>query len=337
MIISRTPYRISFFGGGTDYPAWYEQYGGNVLATAIDRYCYITCRYLPPFFEHKHRIVYSRIEDVHNIDDIIHPAVREGFRFMDVSHGLEIHHDGDLPKQTGLGTSSSFTVGLLNALYALRGEMTTPMQLTREAIHVERNMCGDRVGSQDQTTAAHGGLNVLTFAPNDNITVKPVTMATNDLQSFQDHLMLFFTGFSRISSTITGEQIENIPKTTTQLHTMSEMVTEGVDILTRQKDLRAFGALLHEGWQLKQSLSSKISNTALKDMYDTARKAGALGGKLCGAGGGGFFLFVVEPERQAAVKEALKNLLHVPFRFDHSGAQIIVYKPMTVEHDSRRC
>ena len=335
MIITKTPYRISFFGGGTDYPDWYRQHGGSVLATAIDRYCYISCRYLPPFFEHKHRIVYSRIEAVRDFDQIIHPAVREGLRFMEITTGVEIHHDGDLPKNSGLGTSSSFTVGLLHALHALRGEMAAPMQLASEAIHVEREMCGDRVGSQDQVTAAFGGLNCVSFASDDTIRVQPVTMPPKDRSHFLRHLMLFFTGVSRISSTIAEEQLTNMPRNEMQLREMGDMVQEGISLLTQKKDYAAFGRLLHESWQIKQLLSSKITNPDINSMYESARRAGAIGGKLCGAGGGGFFIFVVPPERHEAVKKAIHPCLHVPFGFDAIGSQLVFYQPTTAEEDKR--
>lgn len=327
MIISRTPYRISFFGGGTDYPGWYEEHGGCVLAAAINRYCYITCRYLPPFFEHKHRIVYGQVEMVKTVDEIVHPAVREALRFMQIEQGLEIHHDGDLPRQSGLGTSSSFAVGLLNSLHALNGEMTTPEQLAHEATCVERDLCHDNVGSQDQVTAAHGGFNHVRFLPGNIITVHPIVLSAQRLELFQKHLMLFFTGFSRVASQIAAEQIHNIPTRDTELHAMQAMVEEGMDILRSGRDICQFGALLRESWRLKRTLSSHISNSHIDAIYDKACSAGALGGKLCGAGGGGFLLLFVEPDRQPAVREALKGYLHVPFAFDWLGSKIIFYQP----------
>ena len=327
MIISRTPYRISFFGGGTDYPAWYEEHGGCVLATSINRYCYITCRYLPPFFEHKYHIVYSVIESTHTIDEIKHPAARECLRFMNITEGIEIHHDGDLPKQTGLGTSSSFTVGLLHALHALRGEMCSPQKLAAEATHVERDMCRENVGSQDQITTAHGGLNHVQFAAGHRITVQPVTVSAERLQCLQQHLLLFFTGFSRIASEIAAEQIRNIPGKGAELRSMKTMVDEGVHILASGEDLLAFGRLLHEGWMFKRSLSSRISSAQIDAIYETARQAGAVGGKLCGAGGGGFLLLFAEPDRHPAIRHALRDYLHVPFEFDRSGSQIIFFQP----------
>lgn len=327
MIISRTPYRVSFFGGGTDYPVWYEKHGGCVLAAAINRYCYIFCRHLPPFFKHRHSIIYSKIELVRKVDEIVHPAVREALRLMSITEGLDIHHDGDLPKQTGLGTSSSFAVGLLNALHALKGEMTTPDQLAREATCVERDLCGDNVGSQDQVTAAHGGFNHVRFLPGGIVTVHPVVVSAERLELFQEHLMLLFTGFSRVSSEIAAEQIQNTPKRETQLHAMQAMVQEGVDILREGRELRQFGELLHEGWKLKRTLSSRISNSDIDAIYDEALAAGALGGKLCGAGGGGFLLLFVEPDKQTSVRRALKDHLHVPFSFDWLGSRIIFYQP----------
>lgn len=327
MIISRTPYRISFLGGGTDYPAWYEKHGGCVLAAAINRYCYIFCRQLPPFFEHRHRVVYGQIEMVKTVEEIAHPAVREALRFMRIEQGLEIHHDGDLPKQSGLGTSSSFAVGLLNALHALKGEMTTPDELAREATHVERDLCGDNVGSQDQVTAAHGGFNYIRFLPGDIITVHPIIASAQRLELFQQHLMLYFTGFARVASEIAAEQIQNMPKKETELHAMQAMVQEGVSILREGHDLREFGELLREGWKLKRTLSSRISNSHIDAIYDKALAVGALGGKLCGAGGGGFLLLFVEPDKQRSVRQALKDYLHVPFSFDWLGSRIIFYQP----------
>lgn len=331
MIISRTPYRVSFFGGGTDYPAWYRENGGEVLSAAIARYCYITCRWLPPFFAHKSRIVYSIIEDIMRVEDIQHPAVRECLLHLGIREGIEIHHDGDLPKMTGLGTSSSFTVGLLHALHALRGEFRSKIQLAEEAIHVERDRCGDRVGSQDQVCAAFGGLNHLRFAPDDSISVDPIPLPAERMAKFQDSLLLFFTGFSRYSSEVVAEQLQNVPRKQKELAEMGAMVGQGLRILTEGRDLADFGRLLHESWLIKRSLSSRVSTPEIDAMYETARKAGATGGKITGAGGGGFLLLFVDPDRQAAVRQALSHLLHVPFDLDHSGSQIIFSNPIPLE------
>jgi D-glycero-alpha-D-manno-heptose-7-phosphate kinase len=326
MIISRTPFRISFFGGGTDYPVWYRENGGAVLATTIDKYCYITCRYLPPFFEHKHRIVYSQTEHTRDVAEIRHPAVREALKFMGISEGMEIHHDGDLPARTGLGSSSAFTVGLLHALYSLKGIMPTKMQLARDSIHIEQEALKENVGSQDQVLAAFGGFNRIDFSNNNDIKVQPVTISPRRLARFVSHLMLFFTGFSRTASEIAGEQIKQTPHKKNELAEMYRMVDEGINIIGGGNDLDDFGKLLHQGWQLKRSLTDKISSPYTDFLYETAVKAGATGGKLLGAGGGGFILFFVKPELQDAVRKALGNLLYVPFRFENQGSQIIFYE-----------
>ncbi len=327
MIISRTPFRISFFGGGTDYPAWYEENGGAVLGTTINKYCYITCRYLPPFFEHKHRIIYSQMEQVQDIDEIRHPSVREAMKFMGITEGIEIHHDGDLPARTGLGSSSSFTVGLVHALYALKGIIPSKMQLALDTIHIEQERIKENVGSQDQTLAAFGGFNRIDFSREHHIEVQSVTIKPQRLERLQDHLMLFFTGFSRTASQIAGEQIKQIPNKKRELTEMQRMVDEAINILNGNNDLLDFGKLLHESWQLKRSLTNKISTPYIDYVYETATRAGATGGKLLGAGGAGFILFFVKPELQPEVKESLHGLLHVPFQFENLGSQIIFYEP----------
>ena len=327
MIISRTPFRISFFGGGTDYPAWYAENGGAVLGTTINKYCYITCRYLPPFFEHKHRIIYSQMEQVQDIDEIRHPSVRETLKFMGITEGIEIHHDGDLPARTGLGSSSSFTVGLVHALYALKGIMPSKMQLALDTIHIEQERIKENVGSQDQTLAAFGGFNRVDFNGEHHIEVRPITIKPQRLELFQDHLMLLFTGFSRTASQIAEEQIKQTPNKKRELTEMCRMVGEAINILNGDGDLSEFGKLLHESWQLKRSLTDRISTPYIDYVYETATRAGATGGKLLGAGGSGFILFFVKPELQPKIKESLHGLLHVPFRFENSGSQIIFYEP----------
>ena len=328
MIISRTPFRISFFGGGTDYPVWYNQNQGAVISASINKYCYVTCRYLPPFFGYKYRIVYSQREAVEELSEIKHPSVRECLGFMNLAKGVEIHHDGDLPARTGLGSSSAFTVGLLNALYALKGKMVTKKQLAIEAIHVEQERIKEHVGSQDQTIAAFGGFNKITFSRNQNIEVQPVTLNFDKLQYFQKHLMLFFTGFARTASEIAKEQIKETVNKAKELTAMHDMVYAAMDILNNnQDDFSAFGKLLDESWKIKRSLTSKISTPVIDQIYESALRAGATGGKILGAGGGGFILFFVKPELQPKVRMALKNLLYVPFRFDTLGSQIIYYAP----------
>ena len=326
MIISRTPYRISFFGGGTDYPVWYKEHGGAVLATTINKYSYITCRYLPPFFEHKYRIVYSNTETIQNISEIQHPSVKATLNFMGNNRGVEIHHDGDLPARTGLGSSSSFTVGLVHALYALNGKMVTKRQVSLDAIHIEQDLLKENVGAQDQTCAAFGGFNKIEFGGDQLIQVQPITLHQKKCHLLQDHLMLFFTGFSRFASEIASEQIKKTPDKQNELHKMQAMVDEAIGILNGDdSDISDFGKLLHENWTIKRSLTDKISTPQIDKIYNDALEAGALGGKLLGAGGGGFILFFVEPEFQLAVKEKLKNLLYVPFKFENTGSQIIYY------------
>jgi len=327
MIISRTPFRISFFGGGTDYPVWYRENGGAVLGTTIDKYCYITCRCLPPFFEHKHRIVYSQTELVHSLDEIHHPSARETLRFMGITDGVEIHHDGDLPARTGLGSSSSFTVGLLHALYALKGVMPSKLQLAKDAIHIEQDILKENVGSQDQVLAAFGGLSRIDFSGDHDIVIKRITISPKRLESLQEHLMLFFTGFSRTASEIAGEQIKQTPHRKKELTEMLGMVEEAVGILNSERDLEDFGKLLHRHWMLKRGLTDKISTPYTDFLYETAMKAGASGGKLLGAGGGGFILFFVKPELQPQVSQSLHGVLQVPFRFEGSGSQIVFYEP----------
>ena len=328
MIISRTPFRISFFGGGTDYPVWYNEHGGAVLATSIDKYCYINVRYLPPFFDHKYRVRYSIREEVQDISEIKHPSARECLAFLNFDRGVEIQHNSDLPARIGLGSSSSFTVGLLNALYALKGKMVTKRQLALEAIHVEQDRIEENVGSQDQTTAAFGGFNKIDFGGEAHIQVKPITLNAEKIQLFQEHLMLFFTGFVRTASEIAGEQIKQTPERENELNRMFEMVDEAISILNvNGSDITDFGRLLHKTWMIKRSLTNKITTPLIDEIYETAIKAGALGGKLLGAGGGGCILFFVEPELQPKVKEKLKNLLYVPFQLENLGSQIIYYAP----------
>lgn len=326
MIISRTPLRISFFGGGTDYPAWYKDNKGAVLATTINKYCYITCRCLPPFFEHKYRIVYSQVEDTKTISEIRHPAVNACLKFAKIKEGLVIHHDGDLPARSGLGSSSAFTVGLLHTLSALKGKIPTKRQLAMDAIHLEQEVLKENVGSQDQALVAFGGFNRIVFGGDQHLLVNQITITQEKLERLESQMMLFFTGFSRIASEIADEQIRNTPGKRNELKSMYQMVDEAINILNADR-IKAFGKLLHESWQIKKSLSGKITTPHIDEIYATARRAGAIGGKLLGAGGGGFILFFAEPQKQAKIKERLRKLLYVPFRFENLGSQIIFYQP----------
>ena len=327
MIITRTPFRISFFGGGTDYPAWYRDNGGAVLSTSIDKYCYIGCRSWPPFFEHKYRVVYSRIELTNDAARIVHPSVRACIDYLDIQGGLEVTHNADLPARTGLGSSSSFTVGLLHALYGLNRECVSQHELASQAIHVEQNIIGENVGSQDQVAAAHGGLNLITFGNGDEYTVRELILKEKRQKELQDHLLLFYSGISRFSSEIAGSKIKNIPKNSSQLALMGEYVTEAIKIITSNRDLADFGHLLHDNWLLKKSLSAKVSNQEIDNMYTLARGAGAIGGKVLGAGGGGFVLFFAKPEHHANIINALSGYLHVPFSMERRGTQIIFFSP----------
>jgi len=323
LIISRTPFRISFFGGGTDYPEWYRRHGGAVLATTIDKYCYITARYLPPFFEHRICLVYSKIEYCQTVEEIAHPAVREVLRHLDVRRGVEIHHDGDLPARSGMGSSSAFTVGLLHALYALKGQMVSKHELALESVHLEQEVLKETVGSQDQVLAAYGGFNHITFHPGGQISVKPITVLPERLRELNSYLVLFYTGIKRTASSVAQSYVNGIEERRRQLRMMKDLVEESISLLNDSCDLSGFGELLHEAWLAKRSLSSSVSNSDVDQIYQEARSAGAIGGKLIGAGGGGFLLLFVPPWRQQAVRERLETLIHVPFKFEFAGSQII--------------
>lgn len=327
MIISRTPFRISFFGGGTDYPAWYQTHGGAVLATTINKYCYLTCRYLPPFFDHRIRVVYSRIESCQTVDEIRHPAVREVLRYLGIDRGVEIHHDGDLPARSGLGSSSAFTVGLLHALYALKGHIPSRRQLALESIYLEQECLRETVGSQDQILAAYGGFNHITFRPGGEFAVKPMTLPVERIHELNAHLMLVFTGINRTASDVAETYVRDIERKEEQMHAMFSMVDEGIAILNSSEDISRFGKLLHESWQAKRSLSPHVSNAHIEELYDAAISAGALGGKLIGAGGGGFMLLFVPPSAKLRIRERFNKLIYVPFELEFGGSQIIFFDP----------
>ncbi len=328
MIITRTPFRISFFGGGTDYPDYYREYGGACLNATINRYCYITCRYLPPFFDHKFVVRYSKTELTQTAAGIVHPSARECLRFMGIKQGVEIIHTSDLPAMSGVGSSSAFTVGLLNALYSLKGEMRSKRALAFDAIHVEQNLIRENVGSQDQVAVSFGGLNKIDFSGEKDIFVQPVTIGIEKMEHFQKHFLFYFTGFSRYASEIAAEQIGRIPKNLKELAAMREMVAEAIGVLNgRQDSIREFGELLDESWVLKKRLGSLVSNNHIDQIYEAAKRAGALGGKICGAGAGGFMILFVPPERQKKVKEVLKKLILVPFQFENIGSHVLHYTP----------
>ncbi len=328
MIISRTPFRISLFGGGTDYPDWYREHGGAVVGTAIDKYCYISVRQLPPFFEHRTRIVYSRVELVREVSEIRHPAVRAVLSDMGLELGLEIHHDADLPARSGLGTSSSFAVGLINALHAFQSRIIAKRELGRAAIRIEQEILKENVGCQDQLWAAYGGFNRIDFLPDDTFTVTPVILPASRLAELRNSIMLFFTGFPRCTSYIVHEQIRNIGRHTCQLRAIRTLVESAVDILVNpNQPLRELGALLHESWRLKRELSSNVSNPHIDEIYQAGLDGGATGGKLLGAGGGGFMVFLVDPENRERLRQRLKKLIHVSVGFDKDGSRIVLYQP----------
>lgn len=327
MIISRTPFRISFFGGGTDYHSWYQKHGGAVLSTTINHYCYITARPLPPFFKEKSRIVWSKIEQVMNHEEIAHPSVRGVLQYLGIEHGVEIHHTGDLPARSGLGSSSSFTVGMLNAMYALLGRMSNKRQLACEAVHVEREILKESVGVQDQIAAAYGGFNKIVIRPTGEFMVEPVIVMPERLKELQSHLLMFFTGVSRHASEVAKQQIEATHDKKGELYAMRQLVDEALTVLTTGADICEFGKLLDETWKLKRSLASGIAPQFVDDIYAKAQQNGALGGKLLGAGGGGFMLFFAKPQDHPRIKEALQDLLWVPFEFETGGSSIIFYEP----------
>ncbi len=331
MIISRTPYRISLFGGGTDYPGWFRQHGGEVIAASINRYCYLTLRYLPPFFESRFRIVYSMTEECNEIGEIRHPVVRAALDMFKLQQGVELHHDGDLPARSGIGSSSSFTVGILHALHALRGDMVSKMELAQKAIYLEQTLLRESVGCQDQITAAFGGFNHIEFLPSGEFRVNPLTLATDRVEEVLSHLMLFYTGLRRISSDVAATYANDLEAKAVQLNRTRQSVGQAKELLMQKNCMKELGELLHETWLQKRALSKAVSRPEIDDMYAAARQAGAIGGKILGAGGGGFMLLVVPPAKRAAVRQLLHKLIHVPFAFEKAGTQIIFYEPNSAE------
>lgn len=329
MIITRTPFRMSFFGGGTDFPDFYKEYGGAVISTTFDKYCYVNVRHLPRFFEYSTQLVYSRMEYVTRINEIEHPAIREAMKFLNM-HELRIAYDADLPARSGLGTSSSFAVGLLNSFYALKGKYVDKKRLADEAIHLERTLCAESGGVQDQIAASFGGFNKISF-DSDGYRVNPIVISPERKSQLNQNLLLFFTGFSRFSSDIQISTQKVLHDKKIELLEMLKLVEEAEHILTSKSDLNEFGRLLDHTWKLKRGITNQISTDNINDLYTTAIKAGAIGGKLLGAGGGGFFLFYVEEDQKKQVIEALSNLMHVPFEFENGGTRVIHYTPEAYE------
>ncbi len=330
MIITRTPFRMSFFGGGTDMKAFFSKYGGAVLSTTFDKYCYVTVRHLPRFFDYKTHLTYSKTEYVNSYDEILHPAIRNAMKMLDM-HEIRLTYESDLPARSGLGTSSSFAVGMLNAFHALKGEYMDKRKLADEAIYLERVLCGEAGGWQDQIAAAYGGFNRISFTA-EGYEVYPVIISPAVKQRLNDNLLMFFTGFTRFSSEI--QRINEAVKEakTAQLKEMLSLVDDAERILTdRRADLDDFGRLLDVTWRLKRQMGSSVSSAEIDVLYEKGIRAGALGGKLLGAGGGGFLLFYVRPEEQAAVRESMKDLLYIPFRFENEGTRVVHYTPEAYE------
>jgi D-glycero-alpha-D-manno-heptose-7-phosphate kinase len=326
VIITRTPVRISFLGGGTDYPDHFCSHGGQTLSATIDKYSYVTVNRMADIFDYNFRVAYSKLELVHEAAEIVHPAVRECLRFLGLERGVEINYVGDLPARSGLGSSSSFTVGLLHALHTLKGEMVSRTQLAEEAVHVEQKMIGERVGCQDQYACAHGGVLHLQFA-GDGVRVSPVPLSAERMDQLQRHLMLMYTGIQRNAHEVLEEQIAKTKQGSlkTDLDKLSALVNDGLAVLTGNGPVSEFGELLHSAWVTKRTLSSRTSNAAIDQHYESARKAGAVGGKLLGAGGGGFLLLVAEPSMQEQIERALPDLRRVPFTFERSGSTLLFY------------
>ena len=323
---------MSFFGGGTDFKEFYEEHGGSVISTSFDKYCYVTVRHLPRFFDYANQITYNVIERTNSADEIEHPAVREAMKYLDM-HELRVVYEADLPARSGLGTSSSFAVGLLNAFYALKGKYADKKKLADDAIYLERVLCNESGGIQDQIAASFGGFNRIDFDA-DGYRVRPVIISKERKEQLNKNLMLFFTGFSRFSSDIADNQKAATKDKTAQLNEMKELVDESEKILTSKTDLAEFGKLLDYTWKLKRGITKAISNDSIDALYKKAIDEGAVGGKLLGAGGGGFMLFYVEEDKQEKVKEALKQLLYVPFEFETGGTRIMYYRPEEFDLDS---
>ena len=329
MIITQTPFRMSFFGGGTDFPDFYREHGGAVISTTFDKYCYVNVRHLPRFFDYSTDLSYARTERVKRVEDIEHPAIREAMKHLDM-HEIRLTYEADLPARSGLGTSSSFAVGMLNAFYALKGKYADKRKLADDAIFLERVLCNESGGVQDQIAASFGGMNRINFNA-EGYTVNPVIISPERKKLLNRNLMLFFTGFSRFSSDIQVAAEKNLKSKQNQLLEMLSLVDDAEKILTSKTDLEEFGRLLDYTWQLKRGITDKVSTDSIDAVYSRALQAGATGGKLLGAGGGGFLLFYVDPDKQENVRKALENLLYVPFEFENGGTRVIHYTPESYE------
>lgn len=330
MIITKTPFRMSFFGGGTDMENFFRKNGGAVLSTTFDKYCYVNVRHLPRFFDYSTELSYSKTERVTDIDMIQHPAIRNAMKMLDM-HEIRLTYEADLPARSGLGTSSSFAVGMLNAFYALKGKYADKKKLADEAIYLERELCKEAGGWQDQIAASFGGFNRINFS-DEGYEVLPVIISPERKRKLNQNLMMFFTGFTRFSSDVQKANTIGKGDKTKQLKEMLLLVDEAEKVLTdRQTDLNEFGRMLDHTWKLKRQTGNAVSTSDIDLLYEKGMKAGALGGKLLGAGGGGFLVFYVEPDKQDNVKNAMDNLLHIPFQFEDGGTQVIHYTPESYE------
>lgn len=329
MIITKTPFRMSFFGGGTDMQEFFNEYGGSVISSSIDKYCYVNVRHLPRFFDYSTELTYAKTERVKRVEEIEHPAIRNAMKMLDM-HEIRLTYEADLPARSGLGTSSSFAVGMLHAFYALKGKYVSKKKLADEAIYLERELCCEAGGWQDQIAASFGGLNRIDFSK-DGYVVKPIIISPDRKKQLNNNLLMFFTGFTRFSSEIQKVNNETtIEEKKEILKKMYRMVDKAEKILTDSKsDLDDFGRLLDESWKLKKKTGKAVSTDAIDKLYEEGINAGALGGKLLGAGGGGFMIFYVRPEKQKNVMKAMKDLLYIPFEFENEGTSIIHYTPET--------
>ena len=331
MIITKTPFRMSFFGGGTDMESYFKEYAGAVLSTTFDKYCYVNVRHLPRFFDYNTEISYSKTERVTNVEDIEHPAVRNAMKMLDM-HEIRLTYEADLPARSGLGTSSSFAVGMLNAFYCLKGKYVDKKRLADEAIYLERELCGEAGGWQDQIAASFGGMNRIEFNKDGTYDVKPIIIHPDRKKQLNENLLMFFTGFTRFSSDMQKANATGYAEKVKQLQQMYELVDEAEAILEdKHSDIDDFGRLLDKTWRLKRQTGGAITTNSIDALYEKGMVAGALGGKLLGAGGGGFLLFYVQPEKRESVMEAMKDLLYVPFRFEDGGTRVIHYSPETYE------
>jgi len=326
MIISKTPYRLSLFGGGTDYPDWYEDNPSRVITAAMAHYCYISLKKLPPYFEHANRIIYSKIESVNDISEIDHPSVRECLKYYGISNGISISHDGDLPARSGIGSSSAFTVGLIHAIARYQRKVSMPYELAMDAINIEQNQIGESVGVQDQISAAYGGIQVIELAKKQ-INVLPIQLSQSYIETLESHIMLGFSGIDRLADVHAKQQVENIKtgKSKEYLKTISRISEDAYQMFKQEASMKDLGALLDQQWLYKRKLTNDVTSRYIDNIYDKAVLSGAYGGKLMGAGGGGFFMFLASPEKHDIIKKAIPEInVWVPFKFDFAGSKIIM-------------